>query len=392
MSELLFLKDIIILLIFAYIGGYLSRLVKQPEVLGQILFGLILGPTVLGVLESTEFIDNIAQIGVIFLMFMAGLETNLEDLKSSGKVSSFVAIGGVILPVILAVVAIVPLKDMTALNESLFLGVILSATSVSISVATLKGLNKLRSKEGTAILEGAIIDDVLGIILFTVAMSIVAPGIGESASISIVLGKVVLFFIISIIIGIFYSRIISHHTKDLARHQELIPMAIVFAFSLALLAEFLGVSAIIGAYVTGVIFSTTGSRHRVTAGVQRIGYSLFIPIFFMNIGLSVNLEGISESLVLAGVLVVISVIGKIIGSGAGAKLGGLTNKESLRVGIGMIPRGEVALIISDLGIEAGVIGKNTFTAIIIVVIVSTIVTPILLKMTYKNFNKADNIK
>lgn len=383
-DDLLFLKDIIILLIFAYIGGYLSRLVKQPEVLGQILFGLLLGPTVFGIVESTEFIQNIAQIGVIFLMFMAGLETNVADLKASGKVSSLIALGGVFVPLFLALGAMLALGGKANLNEGIFLGVILSATSVSISVATLKSLDKLRSKEGTAILEGAIIDDILGILLFTIAVSVIAPTAGESTSIILVLGKIVLFFVVSIVLGIIYSKIISKHTKNLARHQELIPMAIVFAFTLAILAESLGVAAIIGAYVTGVIFSTTSSRHRVTAGVQRIGYSIFIPIFFLNIGLGVNLEKIGESLGLAIILIIVSVIGKIIGGSGGAKLGGLTNIESLRVGIGMIPRGEVALIIANLGLSAGIIQKNTFTAIIIVVIATTIITPILLKLTYRN--------
>ena len=383
-ENLLFLKDIIILLIFAYIGGYLSRLVKQPEVLGQIIFGLLLGPTVFGIVESTEFIQNIAQIGVIFLMFMAGLETNVDDLKASGKVSSLIAVGGVFVPLFLGLGSMLLLGGKANLNEGIFLGVILSATSVSISVATLKSLDKLRAKEGTAILEGAIIDDILGILLFTIAVSVIAPTTGESTNIILVLGKIVLFFAVSIVLGIIYSKIISSHTKNLARHHELIPMAIVFAFTLSILAESLGVAAIIGAYVTGVIFSTTSSRHRVTAGVQRIGYSIFIPIFFLNIGLGVNLERVGESLGLAAILIIVAVVGKIIGGSGGAKLGGLTNIESLRVGIGMVPRGEVALIIANLGLSAGIIQKKTFTAVILVVIATTIITPILLKLTYKN--------
>ncbi len=390
-EDLFFLKDIVILLIFAYIGGYLSRLVKQPEVLGQIIFGLLLGPTVFNIVGSTEFIGNIAQIGVIFLMFMAGLETNVDDLKSSGKASSFIALGGVFVPLLLGAGSILLLNGMESLNEAILVGVILSATSVSISVATLKSLNKLKSKTGMAILEGAIVDDILGILLFTIAISIVAPGSGESTSIALVLGKIILFFVIAIGLGLIYSKLISKHTRNLERRHELIPMAMVFAFSLSILAESLGVAAIIGAYVTGVIFSTTSSRNRVTAGVQRIGYSMFIPIFFMNIGLGVNLEGIGDSIVLAIILVIVAVIGKIIGSSSGAKLGGFTNRESLQVGVGMIPRGEVALIISNLGVSAGIIQKDTFTAIIIVVIVTTMITPILLKLTYKNSKKEDHV-
>ncbi|MBS4538340.1 cation:proton antiporter [Clostridium sp. D2Q-11] len=379
-SSLMFLKDLALLLLFANIGGYISGKLNQPEVLGQIVFGLILGPSVFNFIHGTEFISHIAEMGVILLMFIAGLETDLEDLKSSSKSSTSIAIGGVIGPLVLGIGAVLLMKGQASLNEAIFVGVILTATSVSITVESLRELGKLRTRQGIGVLGAAIIDDVVGIILLTVVIGMVDPT--QSSNLAIVLGKIATFFIISLIIGILFSKTLTKFSDKISRDNKLLTLALIFCFALAFIAEELGVAAIIGAYFTGVIFSSTPHRNRVSHETQRVAYALFTPIFFMNIGLSVNIENIGGSILLSVVIITAAVLGKLIGCFLGAKGSKFNNLESLQISIGMIPRAEVALIVTNLGLNIGVIGQDIFTSIILLVLVSTILTPILLKKSY----------
>ncbi len=377
-----FLIDIAIILLFANIGGFLSAKLKQPAVLGQILAGLIMGPSVLNIIHATGFITNMAEIGVILLMFIAGLETDIDDLKKSGASSASIAIGGVIAPLLFGVLVILIMKPSANYYEALFVGVILTATSVSITVQALRELGQLRTKQGVGILGAAIIDDVLGIILVTLVVGMAHPSSGNC--ILIVLGKIVAFFLLSICVGIIFSKILTKYHTVISRENRVLTAAIIFCFILAFIAEELGVAAIIGAYFTGVIFSTTPHRNRVSHEIQRIAYALFTPIFFVNIGLKVDLSHIGQALGLSVLLILAAVLGKVIGCGAGAKLSKFTNREALQISIGMIPRAEVALIVTNLGLKIGIIGHEVFTSVILLVLVSTIITPILLKMTFNH--------
>lgn len=378
--NLLFLKDLALLLLFANIGGYLSRKLNQPEVLGQIVFGLILGPSVFNLITGTEFINHIAEIGVILLMFIAGLETDVEDLKSSSKSSTSIALGGIFGPLILGVLGIMLVKGEGSFNEALFVGVILTATSVSITVESLRDLGKLRSRQGIGILGAAIIDDIAGIILLTLVVGFTDPT--EGGNVVFVIGKIAVFFIISLLIGFLFSKLLTKYSDLINRHNKMLSLALIFCFALAFIAEELGVAAIIGAYITGVIFSTTHHRNRVSHETQRVAYALFTPIFFMNIGLGVELNNIGGSLLISGVIIFVAILGKLVGCYTGAKFSKFTNRESLQISIGMIPRAEVALIVTNLGLKLGLVGKDVFTAIILLVLVSTIITPILLKLSY----------
>lgn len=378
----LFLLEICLILIFANIGGYISKRLDQPAVLGQILAGLVIGPSVLNLIEATSFINHMAEIGVILLMFIAGLETDLDDLKSSGGSSVVIAIGGVLFPAALGMLAIYLFKSGSTLQEQIFVGVILTATSVSITVQALRELKQLRTKQGMAILGAAIIDDVVGIILLTLVVSIINPS--EGTSVLFVILKIIVFFAIALIIGILFSKFITKKSDVFRRDNRLLTMALIFCFLLAYIAEEMGVAAIIGAYITGVIFSTTPHRNRVSHEIQRIAYALFTPIFFVNIGLKVQLHGIGKSVVLSIAIIVAAILGKVIGCLLGAKLSKFNMRESLQISIGMIPRAEVALIVTSLGLKLKVIGHEIFTSIILLVLVSTIVTPIMLKLAYKN--------
>lgn len=387
-GDLTFLLHIAMILLFANIGGYVSRKLKQPAVLGQIVAGLILGPSVLALIETTEALKHMAEIGVILLMFIAGLETDIDDLKASSKSSAFIALGGVVVPLGLGILAIMLVKPEANLNEGLFLGVILTATSVSITVQALRELKQLRTKQGIGILGAAIIDDVVGIIILTLVIGMISPVQGES--VVLVLGKITAFFVFSIGLGVIFSKLLTKYSDLVGRENRVLTAALIFCFLLAFVAEELGVAAIIGAYFTGVVFSTTPHRNRVSHEIQRIAYALFTPIFFINIGLSVKIGNISEVLVLSIAVILAAVLGKVIGCGIGAKVSKFSNREALQVSIGMIPRAEVALIITNLGLELGVIGKDIFTAIILMVLVSTIVTPPLLKLSFGS--KEDKIK
>lgn len=375
-----FLLDIAIILLFANIGGYISAKLKQPAVLGQIIAGLILGPSILNLVGSTDIISHLAEVGVIMLMFIAGLETDLKDLKASSKSSSLIALGGVTLPLILGIIAMMIMSPGSNITEGLFVGVILTATSVSITVETLRDLKKLSTKQGIGVLGAAIMDDVVGIILVSLVAGIAVPS--QGTGILIVVAKIAIFFIIALVAGVAFSKILTKYAHVFNRKNRVLSSALIFCFVMAFIAEEMGVAAIIGAYLTGVIFSVTPHRDKVSREIQSIAYSIFTPIFFINIGLTVQLQNAGTAIGLSIVIILVAIIGKIVGCGVGAKLSGFNTIESMQVGIGMIPRSEVALIVTNLGIKLGIIGNEIFTAIILMVLVTTIATPPLLKYVF----------
>jgi Kef-type K+ transport system membrane component KefB len=390
-EEYHFLLQLAILLIAAATGGWLASKISMPPVLGQILVGIIIGPTVFNLVDGdNHLIHQISQIGVVFLMFLAGLETDLKELKASGKGASMIAFGGVTLP--LALGTIIPLlffKNYLPDGDShhqlmfaLYIGTILTATSVSISVSVLRDLKQMGSRQGISILGGAIIDDVLGIILLAVVSGMVNPG--ANTSVSQLLINIVLFFVLAIVAGIIISKGITKFAQGSVWRDRIITFAIILCFIFAYVAEMFSVAAITGAYFAGVAFATTPYRHRIVNKVQSFAYALFTPIFFVSIGLSaVITSDIINYIGYSLVIVFLAVFGKIIGCGLGARLSGFSPKHSLQVGIGMIARAEVALIVANQGLKSGIIKDETFTSVVLLVVISTIVTPPLLKLLFK---------
>lgn len=374
-SKLAFLLDIGIILLAANIGGIVSKKFKQPAVLGQILVGLILG---MGILEKTETISHLAEIGVVFLMFIAGLETDVNELKASGKSSSLIALGGVLTPFAFVAGGIYLVTHNVL--ASLFMGVIATATSVSISVQTLREIGQMRSKQGIGILGAAIIDDVVGIILLTLIVGVVKPG--DNNNVFLVIGKIGIFFVITFIVGYLLIKIMSKISTKVNIDDKIVSFAIVFCFILAFLSEELGVAAITGAYFAGVVFSMTTHRHKLSHEVHKISSVIFTPIFFVSIGLGVNLKAAIGALGIGLVLVVLGSLGKIIGCGFGAKVSGFANKEALQIGFGMVPRAEVAIIIANLGLVINVINEQQLAAVIMMVLITTLITPSLLKWSF----------
>lgn len=390
-EEFYFLVELALILAAAAFGGWLSKLIKMPPVLGQILVGIVIGPTVLKLLAGEdELIHIMSQIGVVFLMFLAGLETDLKELKSSGKGASLIAMGGVIVPLTLG--TLVPLIFFTKylpgqdtheqFMSALFVGTILTATSVSISVSVLREMKQLASKQGISILGGAIIDDVFGIILLAIVSGMLSPT-GDT-NIGALLMRIGIFIVVLIVFGYAGAKLITRFAQGSIWRDRILSIAVITCLLFAFAAEMFNVAAITGAYAAGVIFAATPYRHRIVDKVQSMAYTLFTPIFFVSIGLSVNIgKEIFDYLGYALTIVAVAVLGKIIGCGFGAKLSGFSNKRSMQVGIGMIARAEVALIVANQGMKSGIIGHETFTSIVLLVVISTIVTPPFLKLLFK---------
>lgn len=365
------------ILVGAKIAAQISHKIGMPAVFGELLLGLLLGPSLLGWLAPGTTIQLLADIGVILLMFMAGLETDTVALKQAGKPATLTAIGGVLLP--LSGGLFVGQAFGLEWHHALFLGAVLTATSVSISAQTLRELGRLRSAEGSTILGAAIIDDVLGVLVFALVMSLSGEG-----NMLLTLGKMLLFFPIAWIIGdkivpmvVRWEQHLHHREASLAL---LLGMVLVYAWS----AEALGsVATITGAYLLGVVVARHANEsHIVHDGTAALGYGFFIPVFFINIGLQAQATGLLAAPLLTIVLVVLAIITKIVGGGLGARLGGFGQRSSLQIGIGMVSRGEVALVIAGAGLAAGLLDANLFSVLVVVTLATTLITPPLLRIAF----------
>lgn len=392
MESYKYLLDLAVILLSTKLLGLATRKVQMPQVVGALLAGVILGPAMLGILTETDFLHNVAEIGVIILMFCAGLETDIKELKASGKASFVIALCGVFVPLIGGFAAawffnkpgiIDSDASSSIFLQNVFIGVILTATSVSITVETLKELGKLKTRSGNAILGAAIIDDVLGIIALTIVTSLA----DSSVNITAVMLKIVGFFAFSGVVGFFFYKIYKAWTartdRGLRRHAI---MAFVFCLVMSYIAErFFGVADITGAFIAGLIISNTSKSTFIQSKFDTLSYMLLSPVFFASIGLKVELPKMNLAIVeFAIILTVVAILTKIIGCGLGAKVCGYKNYQCKRIGVGMISRGEVALIVANKGEALGMLGSSFLGPVIIVVIITTIITPILLKFIFKS--------
>jgi Kef-type K+ transport system membrane component KefB len=371
-----FLVPLIIILIASQLAGWLSHRVNLPSVFGILVVGLLLGPSVFGLIHSSESLTQLAQLGVLILMFLAGLETDAERMLAMGKASLFTALGGVLLPFVGG--AGIALYFGIGVMESLFIGTILTATSVSITARTLQEMGKLQSRVGTVILGAAVIDDILGVVVLSLVIGLAGGG---DTLWSIL--KMVAFFPVAIVIGYFAMPTISRWLKDWHHHEAGLAIVLGMVLLFAWTSEaFGGMAAVTGAYLAGLFIGRTEIAHRVNQGASALGYAFFIPLFFVGIGLETQASSLGAMPVLTIVLVFVAIFSKGIGCFVGARVGGLTNLEALRIGVGMISRGEVALVIAALGLQARVIDESIFTTTVIMTLATTLVTPLLLKLVY----------
>lgn len=380
--------DLAIIVIFAKFFGLLARKLKAPQVVGEIIAGIIIGPSVLGLVQQTDFLLQMAEIGVVLLMFSAGLETNLKDLMKTGPMAFAIACAGVFIPLICGTLLYMGFYGAAPWGSdkfytAVFVGVILTATSVSITVQALKEMGKLKGKIGTTILSAAIIDDIIGIVVLTFVIGFKSP---DSNPGKVVLNTV-LFFVFAIVVGYVIYKIFKKVDNRYPHTRRIPIIGLALCLSFAYIAEkYFGIADITGAYVAGIILCSTRDSEYIAEKMDINSYIMFGPIFFASIGLKTSLDNVNaELLVFAVCFVIVGLLAKIIGCGLMAKLCRFRNADCLKIGVGMMTRGEVALIVAQKGLSVGMIGAEYFTAVILLIIVSSICTPIMLKVLYAKY-------
>lgn len=384
-------KDLAIIITAAKLMGLLARKCKVPQVVGEILAGLLIGPSVLGFVAHTDYLSYFAEIGVVLIMFSAGLETDLRDMIKTGPFACAVAVCGVFIPLIFGTLLYMGFYGFDSIGtihfyKAVFIGVILTATSVGITVKALSELGKLKSKLGTIIVSAAIIDDIIGILVLTIVVGIGGNASGGTSEITAVLLKTLLFFVFAVVIGFIFYKIFKWLDRGRHVHTQRIPIfGLGLCMALAYCAEkYFGVADVTGAYLAGLILCNIRDAEYIDRKMSISSYMVFGPVFFAGIGLKTNIDGLTMTMLIFSVcFVLVALISKIVGCGLISKVCGYTKTDSLIIGIGMMTRGEVALIVAQKGLSVGLLDPIYFTPVIILIIVSSILTPILLKTLFK---------
>lgn len=384
MHSYTYLLLLALILISTKILGVASEKIHMPQVVGALLAGIILGPSGFGILESTDFLVKVAEIGVIMLMFTAGIDTDLSELKDTGLQACVIAVMGVFVPLVLCggTYFLFFNSSFTVYNvlKASFVGSVFSATSVSITVETLNEMGKLKTKTGTALLSAALIDDIIGIVV----LSVLNGFSSGNSNVAIVLLKIALFFVFSVVMALIFNKVFAAISINHWHSRRVAIWAFAFCLLMSYCAEeFFGVADITGAFFAGLILcNITKSRQFVAKKITVASYLVFAPVFFASVGMKTNLRTMNSSiLVFALILALMAILSKIIGCGLGAKMCKMSSHQSLVIGIGMVARSEVALMVAQKGIDAGMIDPVILPAIILSVISSALITPILLKIS-----------
>jgi len=381
--QLAFLLSVILL--SAKLAGYLSFRLGQPSVLGELLVGVLLGPSVIDILNLpfiehslAETIAELGELGVLLLMFIAGLELHLDELTRNTRVAGYAGFLGVLVPTMAGWGAgrLFGMDNAAAT----FLGLTLGATSVSISAQTLMELKVLRSRVGLSLLGAAVFDDILVILSLSIFLAVEA-GAGSLGGVLWILVRMIAFLALSAAFGWWALPWMMRRIARLPVSQGVLTLALVVMLAYGLAAELLGgMAAITGAFIAGLMMARSGEREHLEHGVHALAYGLFVPVFFINIGLSVNARTLQiEMLLFTLVITLTAILGKWLGAGTGARLGGLDLRESVQLGAGMVSRGEVGLIVASVGIQEGLVVSDEFSAIVAMVLISTVVTPPILR-------------
>lgn len=390
-----FFLDLAIILVAAKLFGLTFRKLHLPQVVGILVAGVVIGPNVLGLVQESDFLVKMAEVGVILLMFTAGLETDLNELKRTGPAALCIALLGVLIPLISGYVLYSLFYGFSPVgsegfNKALFIGVIITATSVSITVETLREMGRLKGKVGTIILSAAIIDDVIGIIGLTFVMGLKDP---QSHPIQVVINTVA-FFALMAVAGFIIHKLFKMFDKRYGEKRRIPIYGFALCLFFAYIAEaYFGIADITGAYVAGIILCNIRSSEYIVHKIDTNSYMLFSPIFFTSIGIKTKILGVTSSILIFQLcFVLVALITKMIGCALGAKIFKISNNESLKIGAGMMARGEVALIIAQKGLNVGLLEPTLFTGVIFLVIISSIVTPIILKVLYKGEPPQETMK
>ena len=385
--------DLAVILFFAKVFGILARKCKAPQVVGQILAGLFVGPCVLGWISQTEFITQMAEIGVIILMFEVGLETDLKELLKTGPIAFLIACAGVFVPLVMGALLYMGFYGAAPWGsehfyKAVFMGTIMTATSVSITVAALQELGKIKSKVGTTIISAAIIDDVIGIIVLTFVIGFKNP----DSNPGMVVIKTIAFFIMAIVGGFIVFKIFLTLDKRYPHTRRIPIVALAFCFALSYAAEkYFGIADITGAYVAGIVLCNLSDNTYIERKVDVSSYMMFGPIFFAGIGLKTSFSAMNSTMIAFCIcFVIVALLAKILGCGLMSKLCRYSFSDSLKIGVGMMTRGEVALIVAQKGMAAGLLTADYFTAVILLILVSSIMTPIIMKFLYSKDKNPEN--
>ncbi len=374
----------------ARLGGLVSKRLGQPGVLGELLVGVLLGPTLIDFFHLSWFTDehlgdqiiHLAELGVVFLMFLAGLEIELDEMAKTGRAAALAGFLGVVVPMGLGLG--LALGFGYSAEEALFLGIVLSATSVSISAQTLMELKVLRRREGLTLLGAAVFDDILVILVLSIFLALGGGAAGGAGEVLVVLGRMAGYLVVAGAVGFLVIPRLLRVISRWPIAQGLVSFSIVAVLLFAWAAEVVGgIAAITGAFLVGLAFARSPLRQEIEHSFSALTYGFLVPLFFVSIGLQADAREVIGSGLLFGVLlVVIAIVSKIVGSGLGARWGGLNRGEALRLGIGMVSRGEVGLIVASVGLAQGLIDSVVFAEIVLVVLVTTLVTPLMLRWAY----------
>lgn len=414
MEELHILELLVVLAVIltvAKMSGVLAVRLGQPAVLGELAAGVILGPSVIDIfgpdlfgvsgwdymskpiLKDTTLI--MAELGVILLMFLAGLETDLSEVNKVRKVAFFAGAMGVIFPIVMGTLVTLPFDFST--KEAIFAGIILSATSVSISARTLMELGVLQKRQGVSILAAAVIDDVLVILIlsFFIAFAVDSDEGGSGAvDVLLIVGRVLLFFVIAVVVGLFVLPPLARWSANTSMSEGVIATTIVIVLLSAWFAEYVGeVALITGAFLAGIFLRRTDLHSIINEKMHTIAYGFFVPIFFVGVGLSAdagNFEGSDVILLIA--ITAVAVVSKIVGSGLGARIAGEDTRSSIQIGSGMVSRGEVGLIVATVGLGQGLVDTNLFSVMVLMILATTLITPILLKIVFSGEQEVEQLE
>lgn len=394
MSSVEVFRDLAVILVAAKFCGIAARKLHAPQVAGVIVAGLLIGPGVLGIVKQSEFLGMMAEIGVVLLMFSAGLETNLRDLVKTGPVAFLIACAGVAVPLAGGTFLYMMFYGVSPWGSeeffrAVFIGVIMTATSVSITVESLRELGKLKGKTGTAIMGAAIIDDVIGIIVLTFVIGFRDPQSSPAA----VIINTVLFFLFAGVSGFVFYRVFKWLDARYPHTRRIPILGLAFCLFLAYVAEtYFGIADITGAYAAGIVLCSLNDSDYIASKMDINSYMLFGPVFFASIGLKTNVGNITpEIMIFSAAFVAVALVTKIVGCGTMARICGFSGDDSLKIGVGMMTRGEVALIVAQKGLAVGLLSSVYFTSVIFLIIISSIVTPVILKVLYTSKSAARGI-
>lgn len=394
MSSVEVFRDLAVILVAAKFCGIAARKLHAPQVVGIIVAGLLIGPGVLGIVEQSEFLGMMAEIGVVLLMFSAGLETNLRDLIKTGPVAFLIACAGVAVPLAGGTLLYMLFYGVSPLGSeefyrAVFIGVIMTATSVSITVESLRELGKLKGKTGTAIMGAAIIDDVIGIIVLTFVIGFRDP---QSSPVAVIINTV-LFFLFAGVSGFVFYKVFKWLDARYPHTRRIPILGLAFCLFLSYVAEtYFGIADITGAYAAGIVLCSLNDSDYIASKMDINSYMMFGPVFFVSIGLKTNVGNLTpEIMIFSAAFVGVALITKILGCGTMAKICGFSGDDSLKIGVGMMTRGEVALIVAQKGLAVGLLSSVYFTSVIFLIIVSSIITPVILKVLYTSKNAARGI-